>query len=104
MGEELDDEQLAAKREIWARYARLSPVGNNVLHCDTSRKERADPALWRWQGNDTKVILRDQTAAEAAALELAELYGHDEPMRAYRCPRTKRGHYHLTSDLEVRDA
>lgn len=89
------DRMLAQRREILSRHARLYPSGTPML-CAPSRAEQRDPdALWRWQGSDDKVILIDEQHAKDAAKELSALYG--KPMYVYPCPRSRRGHYHLTS-------
>lgn len=94
-GEQADGRLLAARREIWARHARLYGSGAPML-CAPGREERRNPDdLWRRQGSDDKVILLDEQHAKDAARELSDLYG--KPMYVYPCPRSRRGHFHLTS-------
>lgn len=98
------EEQLQRqRREILARHARLTGKGI-PQRCATSRAEKRNPEqLWWWQGSDEKVILLDRQHAEDCARELAALY-REKPLRPYLCPRSKRGHYHLTSDVEATSA
>lgn len=83
------------RRDILARHCRLSAAGT-PLSCAPTKKEKENPeSHWRGQGDDDKVILLNEKHAEECARELAVLYG--KPMRAYECPRSKRGHFHVTS-------
>ncbi|MDN5857962.1 MAG: hypothetical protein L0H84_05005 [Pseudonocardia sp.] len=86
----------AARGEVVARYARLQRNGRPVF-CTPSRAELAGiVALRQGRGTDGKVIYESREDAEAAARELEELGA--QAMRAYRCNRSRGGHYHLTSD------
>lgn len=95
------EQELERQRdEILARHSRLTGKGR-PQRCATSLAEKRNPdELWWWQGSDRKVILLDEQHAKDCARELAVLYG-GAPLRPYRCPRSKRGHYHLTSDEEA---
>jgi hypothetical protein len=85
------------RAKVLLRYARLMGTGRPVF-CKPSRKEIAGTAPRRQGvGADGKVIYPDREAAEAAARELEELGARAQ--RAYVCKRSRRGHYHLTTDL-----
>lgn len=86
----------AARGEVVARHARLQKNGRPVF-CTPSRAELAGTvALRQGRGTDGKVIYETRDEAEAAARELEDLGA--QAMRAYRCNRSRSGHYHLTSD------
>lgn len=86
----------AARAEVVLRHARLRSDGGPQF-CQPSRAEAAG-LVPRRQGarTDGKVIYPDREAAELAAREFEGLGAL--PMRAYRCNRSHRGHYHLTRD------
>lgn len=85
------------RAKVLLRYARLMGTGRPVF-CKPSRKEIAGTAPRRQGvGADGKVIYPDRDSAEAAARELEELGARAQ--RAYVCKRSRRGHYHLTTDL-----
>lgn len=83
-------------RRIILRYARLDYKGRPAcctpsvaeIFGNARRKENA--------GTDGKVIYPDRAAAQAAALELTAADGH--PLREYPCQRSRKGHFHLTTD------
>jgi hypothetical protein len=52
------------------------------------------------RGSDGKVIYPTREAAEAAARELEAL--GSRALRSYLCGRSRRGHYHLTTDTTAR--
>lgn len=79
--------------EVLMRFARLMPSGRRPMVCKSSPKEESRTK----QQHHGKVIYPDQGSAEACAVELQALGAL--PMRAYLCPRSTRGHFHLTSDL-----
>lgn len=86
----------AARGEVLLRHARLASSGRPVF-CTPSRAELAGlvgPRAGR--GTDGKVIYPTREAAEAAARELEGL--GSRALRAYRCTRSRRGHFHLTTD------
>ncbi|MER5608255.1 hypothetical protein AB0F93_28350 [Micromonospora tulbaghiae] len=89
---------LAARQDILARHCRLSGSGRPLLCAPRPVEKAHADAMWRQQGNDRKAILLDKDHAEQAAREMSELYG--EPRYVYRCPRSKRGHYHLTKNRQ----
>ncbi|WP_181782455.1 hypothetical protein [Pseudonocardia pini] len=85
------------RARVLLRYARLMTTGRPVF-CKPSRAELAGTAPRRQGvGADGKVIYSDRESAEAAARELEELGARAQ--RAYVCKRSRRGHYHLTTDL-----
>lgn len=86
----------AARGEVVARHARLQRNGRPVF-CTPSRDELAGRVGMR-QGHGTngKVIYETRDEAEAAARELEELGSRS--LRAYRCNRSRRGHFHLATD------
>jgi hypothetical protein len=76
------------------RYARLMPPrGHRVMLCLSSHREDYQTRRGR-----TKIIFDNEAAARACAAELEALGG--SPLCAYPCPRSRNGHYHLTSDLD----
>ncbi|MDQ4116663.1 MAG: hypothetical protein M3235_06825 [Actinomycetota bacterium] len=81
---------------VLARYARLMRSGRPEV-CRPGRRERTrlDPRSAVF-GNDGKVIYPDRDAAERAARELEALGAR--PQRSYLCARSRRGHFHLTTD------
>jgi hypothetical protein len=86
----------ATRGEVLLRYARLAGSGRPVF-CTPSRAERAGTVpLRQGRGTDGKVIYGTREDAEAAAREL-ELLGANR-LRAYRCSRSRSGHFHLTTD------
>ena len=90
----------AARGEVLLRHARLASSGRPVF-CTPSRAELAGlvgPRAGR--GTDGKVIYATREAAEAAARELEGL--GSRALRAYRCTRSRRGHFHLTTDTTSR--
>ena len=90
----------AARGEVLLRHARLASSGRPVF-CTPSRAELAGlvgPRAGR--GTDGKVIYPTREAAEAAARELEGLGAR--ALRAYRCTRSRRGHFHLTTDTTSR--
>jgi hypothetical protein len=86
----------AARGEVLLRHARLASSGKPVF-CTPSRAELAGLVAPRaGRGTDGKVIYPTRQAAEAAARELQELGAR--ALRPYRCSRSRRGHFHLTTD------
>lgn len=81
------------RREIIAKYARMSSNGRPATCDQPSRAERAG-RIRPQDGADGKVIFPDRAAAEDAARELERL-PDTRPMVAYECERSKRGHHHL---------
>lgn len=78
-------------QEALLRYGRLSRSGRPEV-C-IPRRADDDPGP-----RGPRVILRDRECAEAYAAELARIFPWQRPQRAYPCPRSRHGHYHLTSD------
>jgi hypothetical protein len=92
----------AARAEVLVRFARLATSGRPVF-CTPSRAEKAGAVAPRaGQGTNGKVIYPTREAAEAAARELEGLGSRN--LRAYLCPRSRRGHFHLTTDSTPRKA
>jgi hypothetical protein len=90
----------AARGEVLLRHARLASSGKPVF-CTPSRDELAGLVAPRaGRGTDGKVIYPTREAAEAAARELEALGAR--ALRAYRCSRSRRGHFHLTTDSTPR--
>jgi hypothetical protein len=90
----------AARGEVLLRHARLASSGRPVF-CTPSRAELnglVSPRAGR--GTDGKVIYPTREAAEAAGRELEALGARS--LRAYRCSRSRRGHFHLTTDSTSR--
>ena len=80
------------------RHAKLMKNGRPVF-CTPSRAEmtgRVPPRQSR--GTDGKVIYPTREAAEAAARELEALGAG--ALRSYMCGRSRRGHFHLTTDAD----
>jgi hypothetical protein len=92
----------AARAEVLIRHARLATSGRPVF-CTPSRAEIAGAApLRQSRGTNGKVIYGTREDAEAAAREL-EVLGANK-LRAYRCSRSRSGHFHLTTDTTPRSA
>ena len=90
----------ASRGEVLLRHARLASSGRPVF-CTPSRAELAGVVSPRaGRGTDGKVIYPTREAAEAAARELEALGARS--LRAYRCSRSRRGHFHLTTDSTPR--
>ena len=90
----------AARGEVLLRHARLASSGRPVF-CTPSRAELAGVVSPRaGRGTDGKVIYATRESAEAAARELEALGARS--LRAYRCSRSRRGHFHLTTDSTPR--
>ncbi len=90
----------AARGDVLLRHARLASSGKPVF-CTPSRAELAGLVAPRaGRGTDGKVIYATREAAEAAARELEALGAR--ALRAYRCGRSRRGHFHLTTDTTSR--
>jgi hypothetical protein len=89
-----------ARSEVLHRHAKLMKSGRPVF-CTPSLAELAGrvPAK-QSRGTDGKVIYPTREAAEAAARELEELGAR--ALRSYVCGRSRRGHYHLTTDTGQR--
>ncbi len=92
----------AARGEVLVRHARLAASGKPVF-CTPSRAEIDGLVAPRaGRGTDGKVIYSTREAAEAAARELEGL--GSRYLRAYRCGRSRRGHFHLTTDSTPRES
>jgi hypothetical protein len=90
----------AARGDVLLRHARLAGSGRPVF-CTPSRAEIDGLVAPRaGRGTDGKVIYSTREAAEAAARELEALGSRH--LRAYRCTRSRRGHFHLTTDSTPR--
>lgn len=87
------DEQKRARRKILRKYARVRE--GRPVFCGPSREETRHGADFGIKRNG-KVIFDNREQAEAAAAALRALTG--EMLRPYACPRSKRGHHHLTHD------
>lgn len=88
----------AERGRVLARYARLMRSGRPEV-CRPGRRElEGDPRIQGF-GSDGKVIYPDRDSAECAAQELEGL--GSRPQRPYLCRRSRRGHFHLTTDLAV---
>lgn len=74
---------------IVRRHARLFPNGYPIKCRAALIEDRP--------GAQAKIIYDDQEKAEAARIEFEELAGAPY-LRAYACPRSLHGHYHLTTD------
>jgi hypothetical protein len=85
-----------ARSEVLHRHAKLMKNGRPVF-CTPSLAEMAGRvAPKQSRGTDGKVIYPTREAAEAAARELEALGAR--MLRSYVCGRSRRGHYHLTTD------
>jgi len=87
------DEEKRARRKILRKHARVH-AGRPVF-CGPSRDEMRGAADYGIRRNG-KVIFDNREKAEAAAAALLALTG--ERFRPYECPRSRRGHCHLTHD------
>lgn len=89
-----------ARSAVLHRHAKLMRNGRPVF-CTPSVAEmsgRVPPKQSR--GTDGKVIYPTREAAESAARELEALGAR--ALRSYVCGRSRRGHFHLTTDAVVR--
>lgn len=84
-----------ARQEVILKYGRLWPDRRQPMFCSPSRIEREGKSSFHRQP-DGKVIYDDREKAEAAARELEAITGI--AFRPYACPRSRRGHQHLTRD------
>jgi hypothetical protein len=92
----------AARAEVLLQHARLTTSGRPVF-CTPSRAEIAGAVpLRQSRGTNGKVIYGTREAAEAAGRELEALGANR--LRAYRCSRSRSGHFHLTTDTTARSA
>jgi hypothetical protein len=89
-----DDPTREARRQIIRKYGRHKKNGD-IEFCGPSRLEREGRNTFHAQPNG-KVIYHDREVAEKAAAALLKLTG--VAFRPYACPRSKRGHHHLTED------
>jgi hypothetical protein len=87
------DSSYRERRKIMRKYARMR--GPKVVCCGVSNLEKEGRNTFHPQPNG-KVIYDDRESAEAAARELLALTG--VAFRPYQCPRSRRGHHHLTQD------
>jgi hypothetical protein len=87
------------RQAVLARYARLSSSGRPLV-CQPSQKELSGTERRREPNGTTgKVIFDTAEAALDCAAELTRLLGY-RPQRAYPCGRSRRGHHHLSSDVD----
>jgi hypothetical protein len=85
-----------ARSEVLHRHAKLMKNGRPVF-CTPSLAEMAGRVPPRQsRGTDGKVVYPTREAAEAAARELEALGART--LRSYVCGRSRRGHFHLTTD------
>ncbi len=90
----------AARRAIVDRYARMfkgRTTGEMIPELCQPKQDEVTTE----RGGKRKGIYPDEAAAEAAARELTALYP-DEPQRVYPCPRSRTGHYHVSTDNHAR--
>ena len=88
-----------ARSDVLHRHARLTKNGRPVF-CTPSRDEITGVvSLRQGRGTDGKVIYPTREAAEAAARELEALGAR--ALRAYRCGRSRSGHFHLATDTAL---
>lgn len=90
---ELTEDQLA-RREIIRRHAKLNEKTGTPKFCGAPRAEIAERAARGFKPLGTPVIYPDVDAALACAAELFSIDGRQQ--WAYVCPRSKRGHAHLS--------
>lgn len=91
-----------ARSAVLHRHAKLMKNGRPVF-CTPSIAELSGLVPPRQsRGTDGKVIYPTREAAEAAARELEALGAR--ALRPYLCGRSRRGHFHLTTDYSPRHA
>ncbi len=89
-----------ARSQVLHRHAKLMRNGRPVF-CTPSVAELSGRVPARQSpGTDGKVIYPTREAAEAAARELEALGART--LRSYVCGRSRRGHFHLTTDTAIR--
>src|SRR5262245_20658740 len=88
-----------ARSRVLHRHAKLMKNGRPVF-CTPSVAEMTGrvPAK-QSRGTDGKVIYPTREAAESAARELEALGAR--ALRSYVCGRSRRGHFHLTTDVRA---
>lgn len=86
----------AARSAVLHRYARKSKNGRPVFCTPSQAELRGVFLLRQGRGSDGKVIYPTRESAEAAARELESLGARF--LRSYLCSRSRRGHYHLTTE------
>lgn len=92
----LTEQQYAAIAEVTGRYARKVRSGH-PMRCVRSKAEAEGRKGLRGRpGNDWKIIYDSEDDARRAADEIAAITG-GATQSAYRCERSRSGHYHLTS-------
>lgn len=88
-----------ARREVLRRYARLYPSGSPQF-CTPAQAEVAGEVAFRTtRGTTGKVIYPDWETAQQAATALQRLGAR--PMAVYRCGRSRHGHCHLKTIVEI---
>jgi hypothetical protein len=91
-----------ARSEVLHRHAKLMKNGRPVFCTPSVAEMTGRVAPKQSRGTDGKVIYPTREAAEAAARELEALGAR--ALRSYVCGRSRRGHFHLTTDAGVRAA
>lgn len=87
------DDEREGRRAVVRKYARWQ--NGSPCFCGPSRLEMEGRNTFHAQPNG-KVIYNDRETAEKAAAELLAITGIN--FRPYQCPRSRRGHHHLTRD------
>lgn len=94
----MDELSLKQRRaEIISRYARMRGKRPMPLFCVPSQAELSAGVNKAGWAGDGKIIYPDLEAALGAGRELMALKRTGVKLYAYPCPRSKRGHYHLTT-------
>lgn len=88
------------RKEILTAYARLGQSGRPVT-CRAPEKEIAYRSKHRLPPLKDKVIFDTVERAKTCAERMSLVLGI-KIMRAYQCPRSTHGHFHLTSNMQER--
>ena len=89
-----------ARSEVLHRHAKKMKNGRPVFCTPSVAEVSGRVPAKQSRGTDGKVIYPTREAAEAAARELEALGAR--ALRPYVCGRSRRGHFHLTTDSSVR--
>jgi hypothetical protein len=89
-----------ARSEVLHRHAKKMKNGRPVFCTPSVAEMSGRVAPKQSRGTDGKVIYPTREAAEAAARELEALGAR--ALRSYVCGRSRRGHFHLTTDTGAR--
>ncbi len=96
------DKQEVAKAaaSIYHKHCRKYPKSQRPIHCVPSFEETIVRDSQRLKKKQKKLIYDSKEIAEQCALEITQTCGLPI-QRAYPCPRSHHGHYHLTNQKDI---